>query len=150
MNQELESVKPVELVDFATGEVIDPADTPRVASYLKDLRRLKRETIDVLIGQLEEVLVAEAERQGSKTLRYGDTQVEVVESKEIVWDHEVLEQLRELGLPEERYAELVVPQVTYKVRANVAKQIAGVNDQYAKVIEAARSDMPGRRRVRVT
>ena len=51
---------------------------------------------------------------------------------------EVLE-LRDLGLPEERYGELVVATVTYKVNASVAKQIAGANPEYAKVIDRARS-----------
>jgi hypothetical protein len=55
----------------------------------------------------------------------------------IIWDHEVLEELREEGLPEARFNELVVPEVTYKVNRSVANSIAKSNPVYGEIIERA-------------
>lgn len=146
---ELELVAPAaDILDPRTGELLDPADTVRVADLLVYLREL-RATISAGVSACSQALIAEAERQGTKTLRAGGTTLEIRGGTEIVWDLEVLRELTGLGLPEERYGDLVKETVTYKVNAAVAKQIAGANPAYADVIERARSDFEKARYVSV-
>jgi hypothetical protein len=132
-----------ELALPATGELIDLADAPAVARAYTELAYLEtriRESKRVL----RDALIAESRRRGTKTLRLaGGLVARIKTKKDIVWDLEELEKLHELGLPEERYNELVQETVSYKVSAVVAKQIAGANEDYAKVIEQARTDTEG-------
>ena len=98
------------------------------------------------------MLVDEAVRQGTKTLELpaGKAVLTGGPESELQWDIEILEQLRELGLPEPRFDELVKTEVTYKVDARVAKQLEAANAQYAGVIMVARSraDKPWRVSIR--
>ena len=139
-------VESTELVDPRTGELV--SDPPRVAELVRYFRDQRRAYMDQIKAG-EWLLVQEAERQGTRTFPLGDLTVEVKEDREIVWDLEILERLREMGLPEERWSKLVTEEISYKVNANVAKQIAGANPQYAEVIGRARTDHSKGQRVYV-
>lgn len=124
------------LIDIRTGEALEP--TPENAAVLLyALKQHKRQAIEA-IKLCEQILHAEARRQGTKTLHLPGGQVEVRTPTELVWNLELLEELRTLGLPEERWNDLVRETVERKVDARIAKQIAASNEAYAKVIDAAR------------
>ena len=130
-----------ELIVPTTGEVIssdDPAGCLRVLSEVRELEARLKE----LKGALTEALAAEFTRQGSKTLELSGIKAELRGGSEIVWDVEILEELRALGLPDERMAALVTTEITYKVNAFVAKQLASVNEEYAEVLSRAQTKIP--------
>lgn len=131
------------------GTVVDLSKPAEIATALRDVREAKR-VLDQWRIEFEERLAEEAARQGSKTLRYGDVTVKVSSDTEIQWDLAVLRELREAGLPEERYKELVATTITYKVSSTVAKQLEGANPAYAEIVQRARSRYPGRTRVSVS
>jgi hypothetical protein len=129
------------LIVPTTGEVIssdDPVGCLRVLSEIRDLEGQLRE----LKGALTQALAEEFSRQGTKTLELGSVKAELRGGSEVVWDVEILEELRELGLPDERMDALVTTEVTYKVNARVAKMIAAANERYAAIIERAQTTIP--------
>lgn len=75
-------------------------------------------------------------------MEVGGFKAELRGGSEIVWDVEILGELRALGLPEERMDALVTAEITYKVNSNVAKQLSAANPQYAEVIERAKTMIP--------
>jgi hypothetical protein len=79
----------------------------------------------------------------------GGWRAEVTMGNRIEWDMEVLERLRDAGLPEERWDALVRPQVEYKVSARVADQIAKANPEYAVIVARARTDVEATPRVSI-
>jgi hypothetical protein len=127
-----------EIVDVRTGELLPatPENASRALQAIREMEGLLRDAKALATA----VLVDEARRQGTKTLRVGGRTVTVKESREIVWDMEQLEKLRDLGLPESRWAELVTEVLSYKVSAQVAKELSGANPEYAEIIERARTD----------
>lgn len=128
-----------------TGEVVPLEDPAKVALAWNEMREYEL-AIRRLRPVLAEALADHARRLGTKTLRFGATELKLSggPGSETTWDIETLEALRELGLPEDRWHDLVTETVSYKVNANVAKQLAAVNPDYARIIEAARikSDRP--------
>jgi hypothetical protein len=138
---------PTGLVDPRTGEFLEP--TPANALTLLDAARDMRARLMDLVKDCELVLLEESRRQGTKTLHVdGVGTAEITGGSELSWDLETLLELRDLGLPEDRYDELVVATVTYKVDARVAKQLEGANPDYAAVIERARTRVEKPWRVR--
>ncbi len=122
-----------------TGELIPAEDVNGVAEAVKGLRALNAQIRDA-IADATVILVEESRRQGTKTLALQDVTVEIRGGTETVWDEDKLhDDLEALGLPKERLRALIVPYLTYKVDARVAKQLAGANEDYAKVIESAKS-----------
>jgi hypothetical protein len=134
--QELNEV----LVPYS-GEIVNLADPPGCLKLLSEIRDLESQLRDVK-GALTAALAEEFSRQGMKTIEMNGVKAVLGPDTEIVWDVEVLQTLAELGLPEERLNALVTPEVTYKVNAAVAKQIAAANPSYAEVIERAKSRVP--------
>ena len=121
------------------GSIIDLEQPEQVAQAIDDVKRAF-----AVLGEakrmLEGLLVEESRKQGSKTLHLPGYDVEVKDDKTLVWNLEVLEELRAAGLPEERFEELVRPKVEYSVSALKAKQIErSGNEQYASIIGRARS-----------
>lgn len=126
-----------QLVVPYSGEVVDleePAQCVRVLAEIRELERRLRQVKDELTFHLSE----EFKRQGTKTLEFAGIRAELKGGSEIAWDIEVLEELRGLGLPEERFNKLIQAEITYKVSGAEAKRIAGANPQYAEVIERAK------------
>lgn len=131
-----------ELVIRETGEVVDLEDARSCAQALHGIRNLEQNLREAK-AILTDALIAESARVGTKTLHAGNLTAIVSSNTETVWDIETLETLRDLGLPEETYNKLVKPEISYKVDGRVAKQIAGANPEYARVIEAAKTVVPG-------
>lgn len=132
-----------EIVVPGTGELVNLDDAPAVARALAAVREFKG-VVESARSTLEQALVDESVRAGSKTLRYGGLVASIGADSELEWDVTELVKLRDLGLPEKRYGQLVTEEITYKVNAAVAKQIAAANPEYAKVIEQARGRRPKR------
>lgn len=129
------------LVVPTTGEVIsldDAAGCLRALTEIRDLESRLREAK----SELTSALSVEFSRQGTKTLEIEDFKAELRGGSEVVWDIEVLEELRDLGLPEDRMEALIKTEVSFRVDASQAKRIAAANPQYAEVIERARRVLP--------
>lgn len=129
-----------ELLQPFTGELVRVSDLDKIGVTLRDLREFQQQIKDA-IAAFSEPLLFEARRRGTRTLHLRDLTLEVSADYKTEWDVEVLGGLLEAGLPEERYNELVRPEVTYKVDGRVARQLES-NPDYAKIIEDARIKIP--------
>jgi hypothetical protein len=133
-----------------SGEIISLDDAVLCAKSLDEIRQLEARLREVK-QDLTRAILIESERQGSKTLYLDDDlKVEVSGGTKVEYDPEVLERLRDVGLPEDRYDALVRATVTYNVNATEAKRIAGANPEYARIIELARSEREAPHRVSVS
>lgn len=130
-------VLPEALVDIRTGELV-PATPGNAAELLMAAREYRHRILD-LVKDCEAVLLEESRRQGTKTLHLAAGTATVSGGSEIQYDPEILAQLLAVGLPDERWNELYVATVTYRVDARVAKQLEAANPTYARIIERARS-----------
>lgn len=139
--QSTELDRPPELLNPMSGELIPVSDIARVSETLEALREHRRQ-VDTAIAAFSEPLLAESRRLGKKTIVAGALRVKISADHEVEWDTEVLLELRDLGLPEERYNELVKTTISEKVDGNVARQIAGASEAYADVIERAKRKIP--------
>jgi hypothetical protein len=130
-----------ELVQPFTGELIQPGDVPKLAETIDELRALRQRANDA-IAAFTQAVVDESRRQGTKTLTADGWTVKLSADSEPGWDVTVLTELLDAGLPESRYRDLVAEIISYKVDANVARQIAGASDVYAEIIGRASSRIP--------
>ena len=128
---------PQQLVDVRTGEML-PATPENAITLLLAAREMRSRILD-LVKDCEFVLREESQRQGSKTLHLPHGTAVISGGTEIAWDLEELAKLLAVGLPDERYSELVITTVTYKVDARVAKQLEAANPAYAEIIANART-----------
>src|SRR5262245_34906783 len=110
---------PAELVDVRTGEFL-PATPENAAELLVAARELRTKLMS-LVHDCEAVLLAASRERGTKTLHLPAGVATVSGGSEVVWDISTLARLIAVGLPDERYGELVATVVTYKVNAAVAK-----------------------------
>ena len=135
-----------ELVDPRTGELVGTPD--RIVDVLGYIRE-QRQELYRLQRVAEDLLAMEAERRGANVFEAGGRTVQVSEQRAIQWDEQRLErELRALGLPEERLAELMQPMVIYKVSARVANQIVAASpDVYGPVVKSCREDIEKGKRV---
>jgi hypothetical protein len=132
-----------------SGEIISLDDARLCAKSLDEIRQLEARLREVK-QDLTNAILVESRRQGSKTLHLGDDlRVEVSGGKTVDWDLDVLERLRDAGLPEDRYDALVRATVTYSVSAREADRIS-VNPEYARIIDLARSEDDAPYRVSVS
>jgi hypothetical protein len=132
---------PDEILNPFTGELVPTGDLARVAATLDDLRGIRQKLNDAVAAFTEAVIV-ESRRQGTRTLTAGGVRLEVSADNTIEWDVEELLKLRDLGLPETRYNELVQQTISFKVNGSVARQLEGASEEYAKVIDRARVRVP--------
>lgn len=124
-----------------SGEIVNLDDPPECLKLLGEIRDLEGKLRDIK-GALTEALAHEFSRQGTKTIELNGVKAVLGPDSETVWDVEILQELLDEGLPEERMDALVTTEVSYKVNASVAKQIAAANPAYAEVIERAKSRIP--------
>ncbi len=128
-----------EILNPVTGELVPAEDINGVAHAVKALRDLNTRIRDA-VADATTVLVEESRRQGTKTLALANVTVVVSGGPETVWDVEQLRNLLdERGCPQDRIEALIKTEVTYKVDARVAKQLAAANEEYAHVIELCKS-----------
>lgn len=124
-----------------TGEVIERTDLPAVSKALSEIRDLEQ-ALKQAKRWLTDALIEESERVGGRTFHFGDLKVELTSDHETSWDVTELIKLRDAGLPEERYDQLVTEITTYKIDGRVAKSIASANAAYAEIIERAKVKTP--------
>lgn len=133
-----------------TGEIVDAQDPAACAIALDELRQLESR-IKEMKTMLADAIDAYATAAGKgKTLHLEGVQVTLSNDKKLLWDAQQLEQdLREAGMGEERIREIILEEVSYKVSANEAKKAASVNPDYARAVEAARTEVTQRPSVSV-
>jgi hypothetical protein len=132
---------PEELLNPFTGELVPSGDIARVAATLDDLREVRQRLNDA-VALFTEAVIVESRRVGTRTLTAGGVKLELSADSTIEWDVEELLKLRDLGLPEARYDELVQQTVSFKVNGSVARQLEGASEEYAAVINRARIRVP--------
>ena len=137
MSTELALPLPEQLVDVRTGELL-PATPENAVDLISAARELRGRLLS-LVKDCEAILLEESRRQGTKTLHLPGGTATITGGSDLEWDLETLLELRDLGLPEERYNELVVARVEFKVDARVASQLEAANEAYGDVIRQARS-----------
>lgn len=128
-----------------TGEIIALADTAACAVALHELRALE-DRIKEAKDALTDAILAEGKRQGKRTLHLPEGVVAIVKpGGRVLWDaHQLEDDLREAGMPEERIREIIQEEVSYTVKAAEAKRAATANPVYAKAVSAARREVEGK------
>lgn len=150
--EDIETVEPVSmsLVLPTTGEVISREDPDACARAFFEIKTLE-ERLKELRGALAEALLEESRKTGGKTLHLeGGFTAKISISNDIHWDHSVLLELLDAGLPEERFGALVTTEVSYKVNGSIAREVAGANEVYAEIIDRAKNKIPRSPYVSVT
>lgn len=122
-----------------SGELLDLEDPYACARALDEISDFESKLREIT-GLLKKVVVAEAERQGTKTLELPDGRKAVVSGGVgYEYDGAALDAgLRAAGMPEDRLAEIV--ERPFKVRANEAKRAAGANAIYREIVEDCRRE----------
>lgn len=128
---------PEQLVDVRTGELL-PATPDNAVSLLAAAREMRGRILS-LVKDCEAVLLEEAKRQGTKTLHLDGGTATVSGGPKPEYDITILRELLDLGLPGERWDDLHVATISYKVDGRVVKQLEGANAEYAAVIARSRS-----------
>jgi hypothetical protein len=124
------------LVNVETGEQMR-ATVDNAAEVLDAARRMKRR-LDEVIGAATSYLLAESQTRGTKTLPFTHGKVELSGGLTVDYDPvDLVEALREAGCPEERIAEAVVEEISYRVNRSVLRQLAGANPDYRAAVELA-------------
>lgn len=140
----------MELVIPMTGEVLSRDDPSSCARAYYEIKELEAK-LKMLRGALAEVIMEESVKQGSKTLHFEQGMTAKISTPmEIQWDHEVLAELLEAGLPGDRYEALVKEEVSYKVDGSVIRELEGANPVYAEIIGRARTRFPRTPSVSIT
>lgn len=137
---------PPHLLNPITGELVATANLDQVVQNLDQLREMRRRIGDVF-ADFAAVVIEASRQRGKRTLTAGGFDIEITGGWELDWDTDVLEELRAAGMTEERFNELVVPTLTYKVNARVANQISAANPVYKAIIDRARKRIPKRQYV---
>lgn len=131
-----------DLVIPNTGEVVSLEDPEQCARALRDISDLEYK-IREMKGVLRGVVVEESIKQGSKTIHFsGGMTAKITTANDISWDYDILLELVDAGLPEERFNLLVLTEVTYKVSGAIARELSGANPQYAEILERAKTSVP--------
>lgn len=127
-----------ELIFPVTGQIVsrdNPEECLRVLMEIRTLedrlRELKRDLKEAVVGYSRDV--------GNKTISFNEITASVIIPSATSWDIEVLEELIAAGLPEDRYQDLVQPEISYKVNGSVARSIAASNEKYGEIIDRAKT-----------
>jgi hypothetical protein len=130
-----------------TGEVISLDDPASCARALYEIKELEQRIRD-LKAALRESIVNESVRVGGKTLHFGSEEGEggyvakISTPNETRWDYNVLLELVDAGLPEERFNELVLIEQSYKIDGSLVRQLSGANPVYAEILTRAKEVIP--------
>lgn len=121
-----------------SGEVVSLAEEVSCAVALDEVRRMQAHLAEA-VRVLSAAIAARAAVLGTKTVNLsGGRKAEVRGGEETVYDAAELERLlRIAGIPEDRLAEIVKTEITYKVDAREAKRAAAANPEYARALDAA-------------
>lgn len=124
------------LLNVQTGELL-PATVANAARVLGAARTMKQNVNDV-VAETTAFLVAEAEREGTKTLHDGSETITITGGQATDYDAaDLMEALRAAGCPEHRIGQAVVAEITYKVDRAVLRQLAAANPTYKAAIATA-------------
>jgi len=129
-----------------TGEAFDLAEPEQVARalvaidrYLEHVREAYR---DRVVAELWEI----GRERGTQTLHFDTVTILLSDNEEHDWDIAGLrERMPAAGLPQERLDLLIKVEVREKVDLNVAKQLRGANEAYAKILDDCRTTIPASR-----
>jgi hypothetical protein len=144
------AVREQPMMVLPTGEQIDLRDPAQVAGGLDQVRDLEQR-LRAFRHLLSDVLRLESLRRGTKTLHLDGGWTAVVSGgSRPEYDTELLaERLQAAGLPNDRLDDLIQTVVTYKVNAQVARQLAAANPAYKAALQEARTEAPAAWRVSV-
>ena len=129
-----------ELAIPGLGTLVSLDDEEACAEALSDLRAFEFQVREAK-ALLTAAIVERSRILGTKTIHlHAGGKAEIRDGSETVYDIEALEsELRVLGLPEDRLAELIKETVTRTIDGKVARSVAAANPEYAAVIESART-----------
>ena len=124
-----------------SGEVVSLSEEVTCAVALDEVRRMQAH-LNEAVKVLSAAIAARGAVLGSKTVKLSGGRKAVISGgTAYVYDAQDLEQrFREAGMPEERIREIIREEITYKVNATEAKRAAGANPEYARALEAVRSE----------
>jgi hypothetical protein len=114
-----------------TGEIVEPEDLDGLIRAYRELK-LQNEANRDTMGAIRDCLAYLSSQNGSRTLEAESGTAEITFRRKYTWHVDRLEKLKGMGLPPDRYAEMVryVP----KVNVRVADQVARTNPEYAATI----------------
>ncbi len=126
-----------DLLNVETGELL-PATIDNAAAVILAARTMRVRINDV-VAQATAWLAEESARQGTKTLHAGASSVVLSGGPTDEYDPlELMNYLRNAGLPEQRVDDAVTTIIDYKVNRAVLRQLAAANPEYADAIEQAK------------
>lgn len=127
-----------ELAIPGTGELVSLDKEVECVQALKALRDFESQ-IKEAKGILTQAILDRSRTLGTKTIYLPDgSKAEVRGGPEAVYDvEEIEENLRALGMPEERIREIVIETVSYKISVREANKASAANPEYASVIANA-------------
>lgn len=132
----------MELVIPMTGEILSRDDPSGCARAYYEIKELETK-LKLLRGALAEVIMEESVKQGSKTLHFEQGMTAKISTPmEIQWDHDILAELVDAGLPGDRFEALVKAEVTFKIDGSIIRELEGANPVYAEIIDRARTRFP--------
>lgn len=124
------------LLDLETGELL-PATVDNAGRVLLAARAMK-ERVNAIIKEATAYCVTVSEREGTKTLHGDHETVTLKGGTSVEYDPgDLMENLAEVGCPEDRINAAVTATVTYKVDRSVLRQLAAANPDYKIAIELA-------------
>jgi len=152
MNVDLARQEAQAITDPATGEVIDRADTAKVADLYRRIQDVQAQWSDAGAWCARALIDAADERAQWGEVTFGDVHLNIdpPSTSSIRWDMEELHKLEAL-LPPERYAELIVQTVSEKAKTGKLQTLArrvGPDSEIGQIIARAEQRVPAARYVR--
>ena len=131
-----------DLVVPGSGEIVDLNDEIACCRALQDLAELER-LIEYAKRELVNAVAERSRVLGTKTITLpSGVKAQIGSEVSVVYDAEAIEEgLREAGMPEDRIREIVLEDISHKVKAVEAKRAASANPAYAAVIDANRQEV---------
>jgi hypothetical protein len=135
-----------------TGELLAKDDPQDAATGLHQLLELQQQ-IDELNRILEQTLIDESQRQGTKTLKFANGLIVKIEGGGTRTRYDqparLHQALQDAGLPPERLEQAVPQILIYKPNGNVLRQLYGANPEYAAILDEHKTETPEPHRVKI-